>query len=366
MGRRLVDVLAQRQVPRDHHQRGRPSRSSRSTRRRPASPVALPSVPNGGMTFVRFARSETKAALSVARRSLPEQSLRARPRHEEADQADRLAQRADRCRGSRRRAGGALQGARRHDRSPTFCGSRIRRPRRARRRRSSGCTAAPAARRRPDTARLIQYLVNHGYVVLGINNRGSSGLRQDVLRGGRQEARARAAVGLRRREEVPAVARLRRSASASASSAAATAATWCSPRSRSSRDEFKVGVDIFGVAELDSHAREHSVVVGSAAHGALRGDGRSGEGSQDARGGLAAAARESDPQAAASSCRAPTIRACSTSESDEIVAAVKKNGVAAEYIVFDDEGHGFTKKANQIAGYSAVLRFLDQHSQGAV
>ena len=48
-------------------------------------------------------------------------------------------------------------------------------------------------------------------------------------------------------------------------------------------------------------------------------------------------------------------------ESDEVVAAVKKNGAPAEYIVFPDEGHGFTKKANQIAGYSAVLRFLDRY-----
>ena len=31
-------------------------------------------------------------------------------------------------------------------------------------------------------------------------------------------------------------------------------------------------------------------------------------------------------------------------ESDEIVAAAKKNGVPVEYIVFPDEGHGFTKK----------------------
>jgi dipeptidyl aminopeptidase/acylaminoacyl peptidase len=52
-------------------------------------------------------------------------------------------------------------------------------------------------------------------------------------------------------------------------------------------------------------------------------------------------------------------------ESDEVVAAVKKNGVTSEYIVFPDEGHGFTKKANQIAGYSAVLRFLDQHLKNA-
>ncbi len=31
-------------------------------------------------------------------------------------------------------------------------------------------------------------------------------------------------------------------------------------------------------------------------------------------------------------------------ESDEIVEAVKANGVPVEYIIFDDEGHGFRKK----------------------
>ncbi len=48
-------------------------------------------------------------------------------------------------------------------------------------------------------------------------------------------------------------------------------------------------------------------------------------------------------------------------ESDDIVAAVKKSGVPVEYVVFDDEGHGFTKKKNQIEGYGAVLKFLDTH-----
>ena len=48
-------------------------------------------------------------------------------------------------------------------------------------------------------------------------------------------------------------------------------------------------------------------------------------------------------------------------ESDDIVAAVKKNGVPVEYIVFPDEGHGFSKKKNQIEGYSAILRFLDTY-----
>jgi dipeptidyl aminopeptidase/acylaminoacyl peptidase len=48
-------------------------------------------------------------------------------------------------------------------------------------------------------------------------------------------------------------------------------------------------------------------------------------------------------------------------ESDDLVAAVKKNGVPVEYIVFDDEGHGFTKKKNQIAAYGAILQFLQTH-----
>ena len=51
-------------------------------------------------------------------------------------------------------------------------------------------------------------------------------------------------------------------------------------------------------------------------------------------------------------------------ESDEIVAAAKKNGVPVEYIVFPDEGHGFVKKENEIRGYSAIISFLGTHLKG--
>ena len=51
-------------------------------------------------------------------------------------------------------------------------------------------------------------------------------------------------------------------------------------------------------------------------------------------------------------------------ESDEIVAAAKARGVPVEYIVFEDEGHGFVKKENEIRGYSAMLAFLDEHLKG--
>lgn len=53
-------------------------------------------------------------------------------------------------------------------------------------------------------------------------------------------------------------------------------------------------------------------------------------------------------------------------ESDEIVAGVKANGVPVEYVVFDDEGHGFRKKENQIAGYGQIKVFLDQYLKGEV
>ena len=52
-------------------------------------------------------------------------------------------------------------------------------------------------------------------------------------------------------------------------------------------------------------------------------------------------------------------------ESDEIVAAARRNGVPVEYVVFPDEGHGFVKKENEIAGYSKVIGFLDKYLKDA-
>lgn len=51
-------------------------------------------------------------------------------------------------------------------------------------------------------------------------------------------------------------------------------------------------------------------------------------------------------------------------ESDEIVAAVKKNGVPVEYLLFPDEGHGFGKKINQIEANRRMVQFLDRHLLG--
>lgn len=52
-------------------------------------------------------------------------------------------------------------------------------------------------------------------------------------------------------------------------------------------------------------------------------------------------------------------------ESDEIVDAIRKKGGVVEYVVFDNEGHGFTKKENEIRAYKAILDFLDKHLKGS-
>ncbi|MEO5977079.1 MAG: alpha/beta fold hydrolase [Chryseolinea sp.] len=52
-------------------------------------------------------------------------------------------------------------------------------------------------------------------------------------------------------------------------------------------------------------------------------------------------------------------------ESDEIVAAARKNGIPVEYVIFPDEGHGFVKKENNIKASEEVLKFLDKYLKGS-
>ena len=48
-------------------------------------------------------------------------------------------------------------------------------------------------------------------------------------------------------------------------------------------------------------------------------------------------------------------------EAEQIVTAVRKRGLPVEYLVFPDEGHGLVKRANRLAAYPAIARFLDEH-----
>lgn len=47
-------------------------------------------------------------------------------------------------------------------------------------------------------------------------------------------------------------------------------------------------------------------------------------------------------------------------ESDEMVESIRKGGTHVEYLLFDDEGHGFTKKKNRIDASNKYLEFLNE------
>ena len=48
-------------------------------------------------------------------------------------------------------------------------------------------------------------------------------------------------------------------------------------------------------------------------------------------------------------------------ESDQMVKALKDRGIAVEYMVKDNEGHGFYNQENQFDFYRSMLAFLDKH-----
>ena len=45
-------------------------------------------------------------------------------------------------------------------------------------------------------------------------------------------------------------------------------------------------------------------------------------------------------------------------ESDKIYEALKNKGTEVEYMLLEDEGHGFSKKTNEIAVYQRILDFF--------
>ena len=51
-------------------------------------------------------------------------------------------------------------------------------------------------------------------------------------------------------------------------------------------------------------------------------------------------------------------------ESEQIVAALKKRGIKHEYLLFENEGHGFVNADNRLKFFGATERFLAEHLGG--
>jgi dipeptidyl aminopeptidase/acylaminoacyl peptidase len=48
-------------------------------------------------------------------------------------------------------------------------------------------------------------------------------------------------------------------------------------------------------------------------------------------------------------------------ESEQIVNALKRNGISVQYILKENEGHGFANEENQFEFYEAMEAFLNLH-----
>ena len=209
----------------------------------------------------------------------------------------------------------------------------------------------------------MQYFANHGYAVLGINNRGSSGYGKSFFtaddgKHGREplwdciEAKTYlAATGLVDPERIGILG-------GSYGGYMVLAAMAFRP------EAFKVGVDIFGVSNW-IRTLESIPPYWESQRLALYqeiGDPVKDRERLMATSPLFHAAEIRKPLMVVQGANDPRVI---KAESDDIVAAVKKNGVPVDYLVFDDEGHGFSKKKNQIEGNRRMLEFLDQHLKGA-
>jgi dipeptidyl aminopeptidase/acylaminoacyl peptidase len=218
----------------------------------------------------------------------------------------------------------------------------------------------PGGQTRLNYSATIQYLVNHGYVILAVNNRGSSGYGKTFFAA---DDKKHGDADLK--DCVESKKFLIGTGYVDAESIGIMGGSYGGYMTLAgltfTPNEFKVGVDIFGVSnwlrtlkgipswweaqrkalytELGDPTTADSVALYN-------------------KSPLFHASKITKPLLVIQGKNDPRVV---KPESDEIVDAVKKNNVPVEYIVFEDEGHGFLKKENEIKAYEGILNFLDKH-----
>lgn len=217
----------------------------------------------------------------------------------------------------------------------------------------------PGGQSRLNYSALIQYLVNHGYAVYAINNRGSSGYGKSFFAADdRKHGEADLDDVVESKKMLAATGKIDPERIGIIGGSYGGYMTLAALTYRP--DAFKVGVDIFGVANW-LRTLESIPAWWEAQRSALYaelGDPVADKERLTRISPLFHADKISKPLMVLQGANDPRVLKV---ESDEIVAAVKANNVPVEYVVFDDEGHGFAKRENESRGYEAVLKFLDTH-----
>ena len=221
---------------------------------------------------------------------------------------------------------------------------------------SSGYTAAPAARAARGYRAQIQHLVNNGYAVLAVNNRGSSGygktfFHMDDKRHGDVDLKdcveARSYL-----ESLDWVDDARIGIiGGSYGGYMVGAALAFEP------EVFDVGVNIFGVMNWVRTLSSIPPWWGAARDSlyAELGDPETELERLTAISPLFHAENIVRPLFVVQGANDPRVLQV---ESDEIVEAVRANGVPVEYVIFPDEGHGFRNRDNRIESADRILGFL--------
>lgn len=205
----------------------------------------------------------------------------------------------------------------------------------------------------------LQHLVNHGYAILAVNNRGSSGYGKtffaaDDLKHGNEDLRdcveAKKFLGTLPYIDTDKIGIYGGSYGGYMVMAALTFAP----------EEFKVGVNLYGVTNWLRTLKSIPPWWASFREALYT---EMGDPIKDSL-----ALYNKSPLFHANKIKKPFIVLQGSNdprvlqvESDEIVAAAKANNVPVEYIIFPDEGHGFVKKENNIKASDEVLKFLDKY-----
>jgi dipeptidyl aminopeptidase/acylaminoacyl peptidase len=217
----------------------------------------------------------------------------------------------------------------------------------------------PGGQSRVGYSALTQFLVNHGYAVYAINNRGSAGYGKTFFRMADRK-HGNADLG-----------------DCVASKGMLTATGWVSPNRIGiiggsyggymvlaalafRPQEFAAGVDLYGVANwvrtlasIPSYwASERKALYKMIGDPGVDGD----------------YLRKISPLFHAGQIERPLLVLQGENdprvlkiESDEIVAAARQRGTPVEYLIFPHEGHGFARKDTQIKADQAILAFLDKY-----
>tara|TARA_R110000868_G_scaffold4211_2_gene26432 strand:- start:37632 stop:39566 length:1935 start_codon:yes stop_codon:yes gene_type:complete len=218
----------------------------------------------------------------------------------------------------------------------------------------------PGGQTRQNFSSLIQYMVNHGYAVLAVNNRGSSGYgktfyKMDDKNHGEKDLQdcVEGKNWLATQPEIDGskIGIIGGSYGGYMTMAALTYTP----------EEFAVGVNLFGVTNWMRTLKSIPPYWESFRESLYLelGDPFSADSVRLKRiSPLFHTDKVTKPLIVLQGSEDPRVLQV---ESDEIVAGVRKNNVPVEYVLFPDEGHGFVKKENQIEAYSRILKFLDKY-----